>query len=406
MDESPMTQVEIDAELDEIKKEQTPLIEDLLTSIVPFRLLNAAEVVVVEQWVLETYGLRGDQVVVNSWGFPFIPKPEPRTYNGILRTIPDRAEKAIVSHPIYWVEEEVTQRRVIDGEPEGDQEWSLRMFCFLECAGMFTKEHKACDYLELRGIDTDDPEFEANLEAFVGKIGYSSTLDTVPRIGMKDLLVPEEKFEAHFQKVLDKCTGILQSEQQSAFSSIGESLDKAEALAFHPSNGERVRSPFDSDTVWMDKYAARGTKAVNEYRKAVESSAPSTGSYRALEDFTRDVVEECKDMDVTSASIVGPTVAVMSNIDRKDVASILAFQQVANEKAHDRSKGIYDFSDHLSAVLVAEDPDAARLLLTSLMAAYESAWKRLVLAHVNYSRAYEDKPLYESYEVASFKEGF
>lgn len=142
---------------------------------------------------LLTYAEKVQQFQEESWlgdgdfvTHPLVTVPLPRAVRddneNLLRW--EGLNPALAWHPIFWLPKSIALRyrlQLPDGVKtiESDAEWTLRVGLELNASGLYdTDTGTWIDVLSLFGIDTDDPEDQARITAWLAG-GHDATLDAV-----------------------------------------------------------------------------------------------------------------------------------------------------------------------------------------------------------------------------------
>lgn len=122
----------------------------------PGSYLTPTEVRIALAAVTAETGLGEQDVAINAWGFPPIPRPPAND-----RRFPDRLTATHAGHPVFWLDDE-TRRQQPD---EDAATWVIRIWVELVDRGWIRPEagETVC-VLSVAGLDTSDPDTVADIE--------------------------------------------------------------------------------------------------------------------------------------------------------------------------------------------------------------------------------------------------
>lgn len=100
-------------------------------------------------------GLTPDQYVVSRWGFPTMPKPEPRKASGRVRLGPANLRDDFIGHPLFWIDPTLTSMK----PSETRQDWCVRMYYLLCRLGLW-RQNSWVDFPRSRGVELSVADLE------------------------------------------------------------------------------------------------------------------------------------------------------------------------------------------------------------------------------------------------------
>lgn len=362
-----------------------------IKTLEPYKIINSAERVRIEQFFMEQSGLKEGQFAMNSFGFPPIPIPSPRKMSGKLRLAPTNVKNEFLGHPIYWIDPELTR---FDPQKESADNWSIRMFFLITAFGLFNENNEWVDFLEERGFDysevevyyyhqPDNPNCFADLPEFAF-------------LKQNELTIELEFIDATAQNALIRCAGMLAVENEK--SKKNQQIAYGQALSIIGNNNltDTTVEYYSDGGYWKRSIEPMLNKVITEYEKRIESMTVFEVT-NIMFDASTKIKNILIDIDRYTTLLAIPQVSESENLKERYTAQMayLALSSAYN-KAQESD---YNFVPDIDYALSQEvSSDGINHWLSRIASMYELAWKRLRLATVNYERQSQGKDVYSNYD--------
>lgn len=365
--------------------------ETNVSMIEPFRIINSAKKKMIDKFFSEQSGLRYDQFASNSWGFPPIPIPSPRRASRRMRLAPTNVSNAFIGHPIYWIEPELTAH----GDEESDEAWSIRMYYLLVGLGMFTENNEWVDFLQERGFDYSDElqiapyHILSNPQCFADEPQYKF-------LSVDDLATPLEFVMASAENALVRCSALLEQEIYTFAENQQNSFRQAIAII----GAKELNDPkieFDSKGgFWSRNIGPYMEKINTEYQSRLQNNQKLSPLTESVYDVVERAVNTMTSMDNYVANLAVPVIR-SAETQTERFSDQMAFLKLSMYQ-NDARGGTYDMVPYIKKALETErEPDSFFELYEVLSSRFESCWKRLRLAAINYELTQNGQPPYETY---------
>lgn len=434
-----------DAEARRRQREESATVKNFIPGIPAFELLGASQLFTIREYVKERLDLGDDQFIVNRFGLPFMPVPQPRWVNNDskYRAIPDGVNGLAATHPIFWVTEDVLGEVPEDVESDAAQEWSIRMFCFLLMCGLIDESYEVKDYLAISGVplvhregekEWLDAEIQQDLESYRSGMSIPTVFDPkgdkagVSYLGFDSIVVKSgqhrsvrERYEAYCEKLIAHCSRVQEEQIAQTVESIQERITRSEDYLLDRESGDIVvHSESDHRSWWSRNYGSDYTGFLEEYRDVLTKNLSEHSFMTRLDTFSQEVERDAQEMSMLAAALLGPILVYRESLSESDVISLQAFQRLANERAA-RENNRYELTlrdvsvtGNVPPMMSADNADErerwrersiAKLdsFLSERRARLEDAYRRLVLCYANYERTTNHEEIFESFEEAAWQ---
>lgn len=238
----------------------------ILGQIQPFRISTMTELLLSRKIFMQASGLQVGEFAENSWGFPFIPKPQPDLASVTPRLVPKHINPEYVAHPIFWIDPRLTE---MTAEEQRDPvRWNIRMFYLLIGFGLLDGDSLKW----FNGPESKDVSYnEADVKNYLG--GFPSALDRV-RFTEADLLIPLPDVMSAVGRALDRVSQMKERER--------ERITMMQRTAVTDAN-----SLLQSDPTWEDLIVR-----INKQAYAISSAAQARGAISTYVDETYRLRDE------------------------------------------------------------------------------------------------------------------
>lgn len=359
------------------------------------RLLSSDEMLKSASLYSKFSNLGKEQVALNNFGFPFIPKPFPRIEYGYLRNAPEGVSKSFFGHPIYWIDPELTKKR----DTEHDPEWSIRMFCLIDAFGYWNEDLSFIDFLKIQGFDFSN----ANISIYFDNSDQECVTDSYKLLDEEDLVsrgTSLQEVEDRYQQILldlfaiQDRESVLMLKRQFRAVKFTESILGDQAFVWSASFD-------DSGHLWDNKIFPLLIRIDEIYdKRAREENMITTDLLKqtrkvekALQETVRKMRDACTHMELPLHAHLHQADIEKSEIKLGIVAST---QEILNRKNILRDTVFNEINDVIREVLAAgnQGEGAYRKVIQAFAEVYEDAWNRMRFMYVNYTRLKQGKPLY------------
>lgn len=359
-----------------------------------FQLMSESDIEIGKRLMMRASSLRRDQIAVNSWGFPTIPIPEPRTLTSgeIVQTIPVNTHARFFGHPIFWIDPSLTE---FNRSKESEESWSIRMFYLIMGFGFWDENIRWIDYLRAYNMELSDHEVDLYRNGSVAGAAWAE----VPFLDVQDLKIPLSKVQDAYDISLSACQRNLESEAKVFRQKQIEAVRNAKSFV-----GEDPwaidASPENENGFWARIIWPTIGKWVEEYESRLEADRNaslfdlSTETERAFTQF-QDILAQ---MDRITATL---SIVVIRNCETnpQSYTQMLSFLGLSMSQADYRSKK-YIFDSKVSRAFSEERaPGAMDAIAEEAFEKYASAWRRMRLALCNNYRISNEEPVIPSYPL-------
>lgn len=354
------------------------------------KLLSSEEKSRLEKAFVFMTGLRRDQFAMNSWGFPFIPIPEPRENNGRVRLAPSNLRRDFMGHPIYWIDPELT---AWNPEEEPEEHWCIRMFYLIMAFGLWGKKdtRQWVDFIQWRmatmglSIDFTDDDYDAYHLSNIPP----SRFDQLQLLRDDDMRIPESQWSREFEETIRRCSEKLEDQVGDFFMSQATALSNALVVFGENANlhDPKVRPTSDGGW-WATQVHPRLEELDSRYRRAMRGSSDVQGIGEPLAELIDDVVRQMTLMEQSIALIMVPVIRTATT-ESEAFSEMLSYYRLGLWEA---AKGADRWNyDAILRTLFMEYPtrrDGVEYSLKDLARAmhddYRMVWERLRVAVFNY----------------------
>lgn len=363
----------------------------------PFRMMTSAERYTVETVMLEMSGLRPGQLAVNSWGFPFIPIPEPRAVSGgVIRNAPSNVNTEYLGHPIYWIDPELTE---YDPEKEPESWWSIRMYYLIQALGYWTENHQWVNFLS--DVKFDDIDVRAYHQA----VAPTEALDRVKLLTKSDMKVPYEEYIKGYADAMGKCAEALVNENESLISRQSQAYHSAQEILSANGDTSSIRAE-DTGGFWERVVYPNLRSIVAEYENRMIGTEKAILSDMA--DATEshfEYIENLLNSMNNVAAILTIPVLKRVNPSPESFSYLASYISVAVDSVAEKSSGYNLKEQALSALAQERSPRAMRTVASNVWSEYQKAWRRVKIASVNFDRAQEGLEPFTSFSSLEVDHG-
>ena len=422
------------------KKDQSFIVGKGVPSYPAFEVLTLWQKVSVVNYLRQRFGLGEDDAVVNLFGLPFMPIPQPRrTSSGSqYRALPKTLSRSpICVHPIYWVDEEVYGEIPTDTSSFEAQRWSTRMFAFLLLCGYYDSNYTFRDYLSKPGremfLDNGklDPDMSGDLMTYLEALGAASVFDGTEYLSFESINVDfkekgfdskREYFEYFAKRVQDKCDAAVNETADNAYSELSDTLTASDRYLFSKNgDGKICFDPDEPESFWDENIADHFFHVENNYEDVLESNAPVQLLESAVRSCDNAVEDAILAMNRAVSVLVGPVLSSNPDLSDEDAAALTAYNTLATD-TDEYAETPYEYSvaeivsgarPSLERMIDEERRDGKPLHEESIKKAkdfleerrtrYNDAWMRLFLVRYNYDRSIDGDPLETSFHGAVYK---
>lgn len=347
--------------------------------------------------------LERSQYAINSFNFPFIPIPYPRTVRDITRLAPENVSKGALSHPIYWIDPELTARR----PNESEDVWCIRMFYLIDAFELWDDKARYLEYLQIKRFNYD----EADIKAYHNKHGQPSALDNYPLLTEMDFRngMTLDQVELNFSNAVYKCLELTGKEvKQSLMAQAGAVSSAIKALGGLDKIYNYGSSFSDSDGVWARNYRAKMNDIsvyyqynVIKYEKDRNHYVPLDRVFNETRKVAEHLIEYITEMN-RAASILNVVVSATLP-DDVDAAHRLSIEaRIMSEYA--RADNVRRVEQEKMLDIVEEqivsgeyNKKAVNNAIGIMADRYREAWNRLRLAYINYRAVKTGNPRFNNY---------
>lgn len=351
--------------------------------------------------------LNREQIAINNWGFPFIPKPSIRREFGYLRIAPKEVSKGFFGHPIYWIDPTLTERR----DNERDQEWSIRMFCLIDAFGYWNENLGFIDFLKIQNFDFSN----SNMAIYFDNSDQECVTDSYKLLDEQDLLERgtsldevEKRYISllrMFYRIQDEESVKMLKRQVKHYNFAKDKLGK-NVLEWSSSYDE-------AGGVWDTKIypALRSLEHTYDQRAAEENfiTTDLLAKTRKIENVLQELVHEM----LTTTTILELPIHMKLNKMGGESASARLSTFAAQEERMSRKNVLResvfkDLSEIIVSVCGAGNQGAGeyKRIIKEMARIYEIHWNRMRFIFVNFDRLRREERLYATYSemIADMRE--
>ena len=353
--------------------------QSVLANVQPFRITSVKESILLREAFVEASGLEPHQFVQNSWGFPFIPIPEPANYPGLTRPrlVPKGASPRFFGHPIFWMDPDLTA--ATSEEREDTVRWSIRMFYLMLSFGLLDPTSLRFVDVILKDRGRHNPD---DIERYLK--GDASDLDDI-LYGEKDLLVPYEEVQRQTERAISRILELQTEERRRIhITQVGALRDAQKMLR----DDTRWKAILDRglDISWKTRNDAANGQSISEYVDPYYTNM-------------QEAAQHLTGMDKASMILsihTSQTSAVTTSMYAKTLAVFERLENVRLEPEYPAQLGQLVESVFSGEGGFPEDTATSTVYTDALDALYGEARDRLELAFANCMRAQKEEVLYSS----------
>lgn len=372
------------------------------------RIMSDSEVQATKVVFSRYSNLSPDQYAINNWGFPFIPKPFPRTEYGYLRIAPEEVSKGFFGHPIYWIDPKLTRKR----DNERWQEWSIRMFVLIDAMGYWNENLEFIDFLKIQGFDFSN----ANIAVYFDNADQRSITDDYKLLDEESIIKHGsslQQVEERYVDILQQCFAIQDYESVKMLERQAEQYNFAKNTALGP-DVKKYSTAYDyPGGVWDSKILPALLKINNEYdQRALEDNYITSDLLKMTHSIENVLLETVRRYHKAANTLELPLHLRINKYGGESssyrISAAASMMEIANKKEVVREVQFKEISETILTVLGSGNigHGAFNNVIQAMSKVYSRAWDRLRLVFVNYDRLREGKPLYAttSEMLASFRE--
>lgn len=359
-------------------------------------LLTSADLNILCDIMEKQSGLARDQYATNSWGFPFIPFPEPRTISGRTRNAPFKVSHAFLGHPIYWIDPELT---VYDRENETEEQWCIRMYYMILAFGLWWEkdDSKWIDYISHQGYVYE----EADVQHYLSKQHLDSQLDgeNYRFLTERDMRMPWLDMKEQYENIMAECESRLVDTVADFFDRQRKSLLIAGDI-FGSANLESAETGSDSPGGWWDTKISPIIEDIeinyqNRFKRGEELSVFSKPLIELGDKIGRSII-----LMEESIAILSIPVLRTASKNSQDWSEMMTFLRIGQYQAIQLYDGRYAYTDMVTKKIQddtnlmarsRDDIPSVESIYGVWQEDYNSAWKRLRLVIANYQRMQHQK---------------
>lgn len=339
-----------------------------------------------------------NQFAINSWGFPFIPKPFVKKPYGFVRIAPNNVAKSFFGHPIYWIDPQLTAKR----DDEHDAEWSIRMFCLIDAFGYWNKDLSFVDFLQVNDFDFSS----VNISVYFDSADQESVTDTYE--------ILDEKYLSMMGSSLEQVESLYLSILRDLFTIQDRESVKMlqrQVMAYNYAKNILGKSYMswsatydDSSSIWARLIYPKLEEINTEYnQRAMNDNVVTTDLLkraRSMMNILLDTVKKFHDAanilelpiyiseyrylgKSMTTSIVSNAATAMNLASRKNVLRESQFDNVEKEIKRVLTSGNQGVGEFIAVI-------------NEMGEVYKKAWNRLRLAFINFDRVRHEEPIYGS----------
>lgn len=348
----------------------------ILAAIQPFRISTMTELLLSRKIFIQASGLQVGEFVENSWGFPFIPKPQLDLASESGRLVPAHIRSEYVAHPIFWIDPRLTD--MTSEEQRDPARWNIRMFYLLLGFGLLDGDSLKW----YNGPESANVSYnEADIKNYLG--GFPSALDRV-RFTQNDLLIPLSEIMAQVAKAIARIDQLKAGERERITTMQRAAVRDGNAL-------------LKSDPTWEALIVKINQKAstISEAGRNRAPISPYVDETYALRD---EIIAYLSNIDSVSLILTVPVlqdVALTTSAYSKVVSLATNFQSnVIEGKYRTALEAVMDRL--LNGGGFSNDTEHATVFGQVVTRLREDAVQNLALALENFGRRENNQPVYAS----------
>lgn len=358
-----------------------------IANVEPFRITSLKESILLREAFYEMSNLKPNQFVQNSWGFPFIPIPEPISYPGMdrPRLAPKNVSPQFFGHPIYWIDTELTL--ITEDERQDTVRWSIRMFYLMLALGLI-------DPHSLRFVDAviakKGRHVPEEIEHYIK--GDPCDLDSI-LYTEEDLLVPYEDVQKQTELAVKRILEIQTEERRRTHILQVGALRDADRL-------------LKNDTHWSDIMQKALAISWQTRANALEGKSISE-MVEPYNENMHSAAQHLSSMDRAAMTLTIHTThvnAVTTSMYAKMLATLEKLEAIRMEPEYPERLGQIVESVFSGDGGYDEDSEDGTVYTDALRMLYDDARARLELAFMNWQRGQRNEILYESLMDAELEE--
>ena len=342
-------------------------------------------------------GLTPDQYVVSRWGFPTMPKPEPRRASGRVRLGPANLRDDFIGHPLFWIDPTLTSRN----QSETRQDWCVRMYYLLCHLGLW-RQNSWVDFPRSRGVELS----VADLEGY--RMRQNPAIATDGRANCAfltdaDLHGGIQAYRSDVKGALAKIVLLrqaIESEIENRFQLALRTVEELVGPDDVATDADRV-SPESLGAYWSGAVEPRLDQLVRSYEAAIAPDQLQPGRISELVDLALEIADQVQsDLSRLRASTHQLALPVLQRMADSETSAAVPDAYL------DDLDGRRSYSDEVAQILAAAlDRRSKQALLEAerkVIALFARARCALRLAYVNFRLAEVGLPPFLNEEALSF----
>lgn len=360
------------------------------------RIMSESEVQASKVVFTKYSNLSPEQYAVNNWGFPFIPKPYPRTDYGYLRIAPPEVSKSFFGHPIYWIDPRLTEKR----SNERWQEWSIRMFVLIDAMGYWNENLEFIDYLKIQGFDFSN----ANIAVYFDNADQKSITDDYELLDENSIIKHGstlQHVEDRTKDILQQCFAIQDYESVQMLKRQVKQYNFARDIAL----GKEVKkysTTYDyAGGIWDQKFLPELIKINDEYNsRAQEENYITSDLLKITQSIKEVLLETIRRYHHAANTLEIPLHRRINRFGGEGAAARISAEatmmEISNKKEIVREVQFEKLNEKILKVLGSGNVGEGAFLevIQEMSVIYARAWDRLRLVFVNFDRVRSGKSMH------------